>query len=150
MGYWANLEQLWLSRGGNHYSAEMDTSFEWPKGLRGKDLCEALYALHLHYDQDPRFIDALVAMQEYGIVDKHLRFDKTWKPPLDIKMDVAIFKGVEAMKKEGWKVRRACAEFAARATPPIYGNSFEAVVNRLRAIHAKVAKMVQQKNDNDG
>jgi len=92
----------------------------------------------LYANCDLRFLDAIVALDEYGIVDDSFDFIPGWVPKdlaeLEKKRDQAIIDTIDHLVSRGKPVRRAVAMLAARIGEQ--ATSFEAARKRLETLYA--------------
>src|SRR5262245_25461027 len=110
MGYLEELEKQWEAnkRKKNELPAR-------PLGLRGTNFVRELGRLWI-LTKDLRFLDAIVALDEYGIVDDSFDFIPGWVPKdlaeLEKKRDQAIIDTIDHLVSRGKPVRRAVAMLA--------------------------------------
>lgn len=131
---WDKLKEEWLQNGGN--KPDNDYKKLWP--LSARDLFVTLN-IAWKATNDRRFLLAMLALFDHGIIDENGRFAKGWKTAKQLVLKAEINRClrnmIDDLVESGWSLHRSCAE--AAAIIPIRANSFEAAVKKLELFYSR-------------
>ncbi|WP_460450325.1 hypothetical protein [Alsobacter sp. SYSU BS001988] len=113
----------------------------WPLGRvksTARDLLADLRRLFMA-TQDERFLNAVVALKQSGAVDiDKMKFKQNFKPDSEIRKNESLIQEVLRRFEAGQDMRISAAQVAVEHK--VTGQSFDAVVNRLRKAAAAVGR----------
>ena len=133
------LEPIWRETK-EIFELGLTADWERPLMLRGPDFVGELERL-ASATGDPRFVNAIRALIEHGIIDKNYNF-KRWQLPFAAKHEAnqnrRMVNQIHEWVKEGMSIRRACAQTAA--INGLRAASFAAAIKRLQLLYSSTGK----------